>query len=157
MLDPSNCPRHEVFDVKGKKWTEKLGGKKNKAEEDRTKCWKVTWDRGVKRVARRLKDEGCRERNISIVRGSWRKCVETKRGMTRRLTAVDTENVTKKKEGNKGNKCKKWPFCLNGISMVEMKTRRRSDQQSLHVFLQLTILLFSLCPKMALSQVRMLN
>lgn len=156
MLDPSKCPHREVFGVKGKEWKERRGGE-TEAEEDRAKSGKVTLDRGPKRVERRLKDEGCHERNISVVGGSWRKCVESRRDVTGRLTAIETEGAIKKKEENKGNKWKKWPFCLNSISMVEVKTRRTMDQQRLHVFLWLTILLFSLCPKMASSQVRMLN
>lgn len=154
MLEPSQCPHREALGVKCKKWTERGGGE-TEAEGDRVRSWKVTWDRGVRRAARRLKDEGCRARNISVVEGSWRKCVESRRVVTARLTAIETEGATKRKEQIRGNKWKKRPFCLNSISVGEAKTRRKMDQQRLRVFLWLTILLFSLCPEMASSQVRM--
>lgn len=153
MLQSFKCPHGKDFGVDGKKWIGKPGGK-TEAEEHGVKCRKVAGDGGGKKVKRGLKDEGCHGRNLDINRGGWRRCVESKREAARKPTASETEGAIKKKADSKCNRWKKRPFCLNNICVEDVKTTRRMHHRRLHAFLWFTTLLFSLCPKMASSQVR---
>lgn len=151
MLEPSECPHGTDFGANGKKWIEKPCGE-IEGEEHRGELRKVTGDGGGEKVERGLKDE--RRRNIDMTGGSSRSRVESKKDVTRRLRAVETEGAIKRQAESKCNQWEKWPFSLNSISVEDVKTTRRTCHRRLHVFLWFTILLFSLCPNMASSQVR---
>lgn len=135
MLKPSKCPHGKIFGVKSKKWIEKRGGK-TEEEEHGVKCRKVTGDGG----------------NVDFNGGSWRRCVKSRRNVTR--MDIERKGAIKSKAESKRNQWKRWPFCLN-MSKEGLKKTRRTHHQQLHVFLWFTILLF--CPTMATSQVRKFN
>lgn len=162
MLDPSKNPTLEFCGVKGQKWIEQREAKGKKVKSKRE-----TWGRGVSRMKRGRREEQCnlRDKYHKEVRKdlkSGRECVEGrhKSKTDDSGTLSEAEGAIKQKEKKKGKR-KRWPvfplpFHLKNISEGEVK-RGKSTMKGMrwhHVFLWLILLLFSMCPETASSQVR---
>lgn len=159
MLNPSKNQTLEFCRVKGQKWI-----KQREAKGEKVKSKRETWGRGVSRMKRGRREEQCNLRNkyhkeVRKDLKSGRECVEGryKNKTDDSGTLSEAERAIKQKE--KGKR-KRWPvfplpFHLKNISDEEVK-RGKNTMKGMrwhHVFLWL-ILLFSLCPKPASSQVR---
>lgn len=150
MPHPSTCPRLEVCGVKGQTGIEERGSKREEEEE------RETWDGVIRRIGRNL---SCREAGKGRV--IWRTCLEREADTREILTAAETKGAIKQTEEDNGGS-KTWPFSpvsflLKKISEGGVKTGRKTMNrmhERVWLFVWFTLLLlFSLCPNMASSQV----
>ncbi len=158
MLDPSENPIVVSCGVKGQIWIERRhddGG----AKGEKAKRTRRTWGREErcnlrnkchKEVGEDLKSEG--------------RCVEgkdkSKTGVSGILSAAETEGEIRQREKRTGKRKRwpvfPWPFHLKNIAEGDVKGEKSmvKEMRWQHVFLWLTLVLFSLCPEPASSQVR---
>lgn len=159
MLDPSENPIREPFGVKGQRWIEQ--GDERGAEGEKVKRRRQRLVRGFtrERMNRGRREKQCNLRNKcnKEVRKSGRECVE---GRHKTRTDVSWTGEIKQREGGMGKRKRRpvfpRPFHLNNITEGEVKsgTITMEAMRRHHIFLWFTLLLFSLCPNPASSQVR---
>lgn len=168
MLDPSKNPTLEFCGVKGQKWIKKRDGNR-KAEVEKATRKRETWGKGVRKMKRERRETQCNIRNkyhkeVRKDLKSGRECSEgrhkSKTDDSGTLSPTETEGAIKQKEKKKGKK-KRWSvfplhFHLKNISEGEVKRGKNmmKGMRSHRIFLWFILLLFSLCPKTASSQVR---
>lgn len=163
MLDPSENPTREPCGVKGQRRIEQ-GDDERGAKGGIVKRRRQTWVRGFsrERMNRGRREEQCNLRNkcnkqVRKTLKSGRECVE---GRHKSRTDVSWTGEIKRREERMGER-RRWPvfprpFHLNNITEGEVKsgTITMKGMRRHHIFLWFALLLFSLCPKPASSQVR---
>lgn len=157
--------------VKGRRWIEQ-GDDDGGAKGEEAKRKGQTWGRGVsrERMNRGRGEEQCNLRNkcnkeVGKDLKSEGRCMEgkdkSKMGVSGNLSAAETEGEIKQREKRMGKRKRRpvfpfSPFHLKNIIEGDVKGEKSMMKETRwrHIFLWLTLLLFSLCPKPASSQVR---
>ncbi|XP_044201958.1 usherin [Thunnus albacares] len=166
-LDPRNMqeqPQNQILDscgVKGRKWCEEKGGRKNEGGKLQRK--RQTWGRGVSKE--RMKRGGKEQRGNRKIgkdrKGSWGERVDGKdkseTDVSGILSVAERDDETKQSEKwmekRKSWSAFLWKFPLKNSTAEEMKKEKNimKGMRHGHIFLWLPLFFLSLCPKPASS------
>lgn len=167
MLDHSENPIREPCGVKGQRWI----GDERGAKGEKARSKRQTWARGVsgERMDGGRREEQCNLRNkcnkeVGKNLKSGRECVEgalkSKTDVSEILSVAETQGEIERREQGMGKKKRWpvfiWPFHLRNITEGEVERGKNvmKGMRRHHIFLWLILLLYSLCPIPASSQVR---
>ncbi len=169
MLDPMEDLIQESCGVKGQRWIEQRDDKRG-AKREEVKKRRQTRGRGVsrERIDRGRRDEQHNFRNkcnkkVRKDLKSGRECLEERHKRREGVFGIRSaaEEVESKQKEERMEKLRRWsvfpcPFHLKNITEGEVKRAQNVMKRMRwhRIFLWLILLLFSLCPKPASSQVR---
>ena len=158
MLDPSENPILDSCGVKGQRWIEQ----RDNERRGKVRRKRQRWGRWVNRESQWCNLRNKCNKEVRKDLKSGRECAEgrhkSRTDVFGILSAAETEGKIEQRE-ERMEKRKTWPvfprpFHLKHITEGEVKREKNMMMRWHHIFLWLILLLFSLCPKPASSQVR---